>query len=349
MPVVILAGDEDFLLSRRVSELKAELVDPAWVSFNFQRIESPSLPDVIDAAATLPFGPGRRLVLLDRCELFTKKKGKGGSDAEKVSDKTMKLLLEDFDRALAAVAPDTYLIFSCPHNFDSTLKTSKVAEKHAKIEPFSKERFWVGSNNPKLENWCRKEAHNFDATIDDDAVSYLLDSTEADLRQISKELEKAAVFLLPAKHITLETIAKLSPHHSHVFTLLDHWAFGRRKEALESLSELLSRGSGIPIMAMLGTTLSKWVNYKAAADQINSAVPTGPGVKRRELPLGELARKIAAEFGMKPFVVELDLKRTARFTAAQLAETRVRLCQLEYMVKTGQVSDVHALTMFITS
>jgi len=349
VPVVVLAGDEDFLLARRVSELQAELLDPDWVSFNFQRIDAPALPDVIDAAATLPFGPGKRLVLLDRCDLFTKKRGKGGSDSEKLSDKAVKVLLEDFDRALAAVAPDTYVVFACPHNFDSTLKTSKVVEKHARIDAFPKERYFVGSNNPKLETWCRKEAHHFGgATIDDDAISYLLDSTEADLRQISKEIEKAVVYLLPEKHITLETISKLSAFHSHVFSLLDHWAYGRRKEALESLNELLSRGSGIPIMAMLGTTLSKWVNFKATADRFNSALPAGPGVKRREMPFGELARKISAEFGMKPFVVELDLKRTARFTTTQLADSRVRLCQLEYMVKTGQVSDVHALTMFIT-
>ncbi|MCI0661401.1 MAG: hypothetical protein L0220_10035, partial [Acidobacteria bacterium] len=174
MPVVVLAGDEDFLLSRRVSELKAELVDSAWVSFNFQRIESPALPDVIDAAATLPFGPGKKMVLLDRCELFTKKKGKGGSE-EKVSDKTMKLLLDDFDRALAAVAPDTHLVFACYHNFDSTLKVSKVVEKHAKIEAFPKERFFVGSHNPKLETWCQKEAKHFGVTIDEAAASYLLD------------------------------------------------------------------------------------------------------------------------------------------------------------------------------
>ncbi len=348
MPVLVLAGDEDFLLDRRVNELKAELVDPNWSSFNFQRIASPDLSESCDAAATLPFGPGNRMVLLDRCDLFTKKKGKA-ADVDKISDKALKALLAGFDEALSAVAPQTHLVFACPYNFDSTLRAAKIVEKHAKIETFSKERFSPGSANPKLETWCRKEAHRFAATVDDNAISYLLDSTEADLRQVSVELEKASVYILPGKHITLETITLLSAYHSHVFLLLDAWAFGKQKEALQSLTELLSRTSGIPIIAAISTTLSKWLNLKAAADRAISALPTGPGLSRRALPPAELARKIAGELGLKPYAVEMDLKRAGRFTTAKLADIRSRLCQLEYSVKTGQLSDVQALTIFITS
>lgn len=349
MPVLLLAGDEDFLLSRRVGQLKAELVDPSWLSFNFQRLDVPGIREVVDAAATLPFGPGKRMVLLDRCDLFTKKKSKGGSDSEKLTEKQMKALLDDFERSLAAVAAETYLVFACPYNFDATLRTSKVVEKHAEIEHFQKERFFVGSHNTRLETWCRKEAHRYGATVDDEAIAYLLDSTEADLRQVANEIEKAAIYLMPEKNISLATISQLSPHHSHVFSLLDHWAYGRRQKALESLNELLSRQSGIPIIAALQTTLSKWVNLKAAVDKLNSGLPSGPGLKRREVSLGEASRKVAAEFGLKPFVVEMDLKRTAAFTSAQLAERKVKLTRLEHMVKTGQMSDVHALTIFISS
>lgn len=347
MPVLVLAGEEDFLVSRRVSELKAELVDPAWLSFNFQRLESPDLQEVTDAALSLPFGPGAKMVLIDRCDLFTKKRAKSG-DSDKPADKAMKDLLDRFDQALSAVAPQTHLVFACPHNFDSTLRTAKVVSKHAQIEHFQKERFFAGSHNQTLETWCRKEAKRFGATIEDQAISYLLDSTEADLRQVSREIEKAAIYLLPDKHITLSAVANLSPHHSHVFSLLDHWAYGRRKEALASLEELMSRGSGIPILATLETTLSKWINLKAAVERINAGLPKGPGLQRRELPPADLARKIAGEFGGRPFVVEMDLRRTRSFTAARLAEMRIRLCQLEYMVKTGQISDQHALTIFIT-
>jgi DNA polymerase-3 subunit delta len=353
VPVTVFAGEEDYLVARRVAEAKAKLLDPAWVSFNFTKLDQPDLRSVIDAAAMLPFGPGNKLVLIDRCDLFTKKRGKGSSDSEKLSEKTLKALLDDLDCALNTVAPNTHLVFSCPYNFDSTLRVSKVVEKHARLEHFPKERYFVGSHNPKLETWCSKEAHRWEATIADDAISYLLDSNAenngVDLRQISSEIEKAAIYVLPGKHITLEIISQLSPHQSHVFSLLEHWAMGRRKEALDSLSELLSRQSGIPILAALQTTLGKWLHYKAACEQIIAGLPTGPGIKRRELPVKDLARKLAVQFGVKEYPVEMDLKRIAGFTTADLAARRVRLSQLEYMVKTGQISDQHALTLFIAS
>ena len=356
MPILVLAGEEDFQLSRRVDELKEELLDPAWLAFNLARLDCPDLTAVIDAAATLPFGPGKRLVIFERCDLFTKKRPRAGTDAVKGSDraspqgdKAQRELLEAFDSALSAVAPDTCLLFACPYNFDSTLRTAKIVAKYAQIEDFPREKYFAGSHNPRLETWCQKEARRHGATIDDQAVTFLLDSTEADLRQISMEIEKAATFLLPERHITLAVVSKLSAHHSHVFSLLDSWASGDRHKALSSLEELTSRQSGIPIIATLHSTLTRWIAVKALAARTLAALPSGPGVQRRQLPLHDLARKLAPELNAKPFVVEKDLERTRCFGLEKLVAKQVQLCQLESLVKTGQMPDHHALTLFFTT
>lgn len=350
MPVLILAGDEEFELSRRVDKLKAEIVDPNWASFNFAKLINPDIQEIIDAAATLPFGPGKRMVLIDRCDLFTKKKSKGGdSEKSSMSEKALKQLLEDFEQALSAVASDTYLVFACPYNFDATLRTSKAAGKCAKIETFAKAKYWPGSSNPELETWLRREAHRHNATIDDDAIAYLLESAEANLRQISKEIEKAAIFVLPGKHITLEVVSTLSSHHSHVFSLLDHWANGRRKEAVTSLDELLSRQSGMPILATLHTTLAKWIQLKAMAADLVAALPGGRGIQRRELSINELSERLAAELKLKPGAVKMDLIRAKSLPADRLVKKRIELTRLENLVKTGQMSDHHALTVFLST
>lgn len=352
MPVIVLAGEEDFELSRRVNKLKDELVEPAWAAFNFVRLTSSDLRDVIDAAATLPFGTGKRLILVDRCDLFTKKRSKSGEETEKSSagsEKAVKQLLEDLDQALSNMAPDTYLVFACPHNFDSTLRASKVVSKQATLEEFPREKYWPGSKNPKLITWCGKEAKVHGATIDEAAMDYLLESTEANLRQMSSEIAKAATFALPDKKITLEVVSTVSSHHSHVFALLDQWAHGMQTEALTSLQELLSRESGLPIIRTMHTVLSKWIQLKALAAREESQLPVTPGVKRREIPPKDLARKIAGELRSHPFAVEMDLKRISRLAADTLAAKRVQLCQLEHKVKTGQMPDHHALTIFLTT
>ena len=355
MPVLILAGDEDFELSRRVHTLREKLLDPAWASVNFLRLENPSVQQICDAAAQLPFGPGNKLILIERCDLFTKKRGKSGGDedapsksAKKDAAKDKNAGLEHFEAALDSVAANTYLLFSCPYNFDSTLKTSKSVPKSAGIERFEKERYFVGSKNPKLETWSRKEAKRFGATIDDAAISYLLDGLDAELRSISQEIEKASVFILPKTHITLAAVQELTPFHSHVFVLADKWISGRTAEAYDSLRELLSRQSGMPIIAMLQTMLSKWVHMKILCEKYNLEAPHGTGGKR-ELPLSELVKRVSTQVKSHPMVVENDLKRIARETSASLIKKKLELTRMEHLVKTGQLPEGHALELLIAS
>lgn len=346
MPVIVLAGEEDFLLGRRVAELKEELVDKAWEAFNYVRLINPDLQTITDNLASLPFGSGNKMILIDRCELFTKKKtAKGDSDTDTKSGKHQ---IDDFNNALASVAANTYVVFACPHNFDKNLKTSKTISAHAEIEEFVRQKYYPGSRKGNSETWCRKEAKLNGATIDDEAIYYLVDSTEADLRAISMEINKAATYILPEKHITLDVVRKLSSYHSHVFTLADNWAAGKRQEALLSLDELLSRQSGIPIIAFLHTTVSRWLDTKACADKLISELPGGAGVQRREIPPSELARKISYETKSPDWIIEKDLHRIKALSLDWLVKKRTRLCELENLVKTGQMSDKHALVSFIT-
>jgi DNA polymerase III delta subunit len=127
LPVIVLAGEEEYEIWQRAKALKKELVDPQWESFNFARIDNPDLKEVIDAAATVPFGPGNRMVLFDQCALFTKKRGAKDDDASSGSASKSAKLVDDFAAALKSVPPNTYLVFSCIANFDSSLKTSKAA------------------------------------------------------------------------------------------------------------------------------------------------------------------------------------------------------------------------------
>jgi len=350
LPVLVLAGDEEFELSRKVLDLRDKLLDPSWVAMNYLRLENPPMSEIIEHAAALPFGMGNKLILIDKCELFTKKKSKSSADPEsETTAKGKTSELQRFEDALGFVADTTYLIFACPFNFDKSLKTSKAIAKIAKIEEFQKERYFPGSKSPKLETWCSKEAKRFNATIDDAATQYLLDGLEGDLRQISSEINKAAIAILPATHIKLETVMQLSPHHSHVFALAESWAAGRGQEALKSSRELLSRQSAMPVLATMQTFLSKWVHMKALCERYNAELPSGPGINRRELSLPDLAKRVAAETKLHPFAVEKDLKRLSKVSLQCLIDKRIELTRLEELVKTGGIPEQHALELFLVS
>lgn len=352
MPTLVLAGEEELLISERVAVLKSELLDPAWASFNFTSIENPDLKQVIDAAASVPFGLGNKVILLDRCELFTKKRSKSEDDSgtsKKSSGKTDKLL-DDLEAALVHLAPNTHLIFRCNANFDKTLKVSKVLEKHADIESYPKIKFWSGSTNHDMLNWGRKRAHKFGAVIDDEAIDYLAESNEGNLRMIAMEIEKAATYVYPDKKISLEQVSKLSPHYSNVFALIDHWTASRNIRVMESLEELLSKQqSAIPIFAVLQTTFSKWVNIKTAAERVLSSLPTGRGIQRRELPSAEMAKRLQSDLGMNPWVLKTDLERINKLSLERLVAKKNELTHMEDLVKSGQLKEAHALSLFFAS
>lgn len=352
MPTIILAGEEELLIAERLEVLKENLLDPAWASFNLAKINHPDLKEVIDGAAAVPFGPGNKVIVFDYCDLFTKKKGKSSDDdgaANKSKSKAEKLL-EDLEKALQQLAPNTYLIFCCPHNFDKTLKVSKVFEKHAEIESFEKIKYWPGSTNAEMLNWCRKRAHKFGVVIDDAAIDYLAESTEGNLRMIAKEIEKTAVYILPEKTITLEVISRMSPHFSNVFALLDHWISGNKREVLSSIQELLSKQqSVIPVFAVMQTTLSKWLNVKTATERVLASLPAGRGIQKRELPIGDMAKRLQSEIKMNPWVLKMDLERVYKVELEYLVKKKQELTRLENSVKTGLIPDQHALSIFFST
>jgi DNA polymerase III delta subunit len=357
MPVIILAGEEDFELYRHLDELKSRLLDPAWMSFNYARHDNPPPADVADLASALPFGPGNKVIVLDRIDWFAKKRAGKADDTAAGAKKALKTAAKTAARetvnedalgeALASVHPSTYLIFVSTSNFDSTLRLSKLVAKTAELHEFKREKFFPGSPIPtKLENWCQKEAKHFGATIDSDAISYLVDGLDANLRQISSEIAKAAIFVMPKTHITLAAVKTLSPHHSHIFGLADLWLAGKIPETYNALRELQAKQNNMATVATLQTFIGKWVEIKALCKYHNEKAAFGPGVQRRELPEGDLVKMIAPELKIHPFALQNDMKRLRSVSLEFLEEKRIELTHLENLVKTGQMPDTHALELF---
>ncbi len=354
MPVIVLAGEEEYSLSKRLIELKSTLLAPAWQTVNLVKLNKPNLKLLGEATSTVAFGLGNRIVLVDNCELFTKKRAKTGGDEEGKekpgkSGKTNKTDdLDDLESVLSSVPAGTYLIFACPYNFDSTLKTAKQVIKYAKVEEFPKEKYFPGSRNLKLESFSRQEAKKYNATIDDDAIEYLLNSTEGNMRQLSSEIEKTTLSILPQTKITHKIVSGLCAPQGHIFQFIDLWLSGRNSEALDNLRYLLAQQNAMPILAALQTMLSKWIKLKALYEQYNAS-PDEKKVTSKAPSHSDIIKQIAADLKLMSFSIEKDLRRLQKFTAAQLVDKRLQLTRLEYAIKVGQIPADHALIMFVSS
>lgn len=346
MPVIVLAGEEEFQIARDAKRLKAELVDPAWETFNFARIENPDLKQATDAAATLPFGPGNRMVLFEQCALFTKKRGgKDDGDTTGSAAKSSKLV-DDFESAMGKVAANTYLVFACIANFDANLKVSKAISKHSEMRAFPRIKYYAGSPCRELITFGNAEAHRHKANIEDDAIYYLAESSEVNLRQMASEIEKSAVYILPEKTIRLEHVMMLSPHFSQVFALTEHWAAGDAGKVLSVIQELQSRQmSPHMVVATMQTILSKWIYYKSEYDKVAAVPSGGREVGKREINLRDLANRINPHGA---YMIEKDLRRIKGLPLEILVRKKRELTDLEQKVKTGQMPETHILEVFFT-
>src|SRR6185437_12198146 len=298
---------------------------------------------IIDAAATVPFGPGNKMVLIEECALFTKKRGGKDEDAASAKAKPDKLF-DDLDKALAAIQPNTHLILACIANFDSTLKVSKIFAKHAEIKKFEKIKYYAGAKNGDLISFCQQEAHRCGAFIEDEAAFYLAESSQVEsgrveLRQIAGDIQKAAIYILPEKTIKLDHVIAVSPHFSDVFALMESWATDRKHEVLVSIKELQSRQvSPHMVMAAAQTVLSKWIMYKAEVERVCAAPAGGRDVRRREVPLMQIAQKLAPAPNMV-FMIEKDLQRIRSRSLEYLSGKKRELTNLEYLLKSGQMPE----------
>jgi DNA polymerase III delta subunit len=144
MPVIVLSGEEEFLIANRLSQLKNDLLDPAWSSFNFARLSNPDLTEIIDTCAMVPFGAGNKFIQIDNNNLFCKSKAKSGTSSAKSTSTTEKdKQLKSLESSLEQVADNTYIVFVCLYNFDSSLKISKLVQKRAELESFPKKRYFI--------------------------------------------------------------------------------------------------------------------------------------------------------------------------------------------------------------
>ena len=124
MTVILYWGDDDFAIAKAVSKIQSGAIDPAWVSFNYEKI-SPDREDAaiaaLDAAMTPPFGTGKRLVWLVDTTLM-----------QQCSEQ----LLAELERTLPQVPATTILLLTSKNKPDGRLKSTKLIHKHANVQEF---------------------------------------------------------------------------------------------------------------------------------------------------------------------------------------------------------------------
>jgi DNA polymerase III subunit delta len=183
MSVYLFWGDDAFRLQRAVKTLEDRVLDSAWRSFNYDKIEGGDSSASIDAliqglnqSMTLPFGQGDRLVWLVNPPL-------SGGDSS--------AFLAELERTLPVLPPSSHLLLTYEGKPDGRSKITKFLQHQGVVEEFSLAPPW---KTDVIRNTVQQTAQQLNVPITNAALDLLTEAVGNDTRQLFAELEKLKLY-----------------------------------------------------------------------------------------------------------------------------------------------------------
>jgi DNA polymerase-3 subunit delta len=267
-PVLLIFGEERFLLDDAFDKLISKLIPDEQARFDYEKLDGneTDFSSVVDACLSYPFVSPKRVVVISNFE----------SLAGKPSAKENIHL--GFDKYLDNPQPTTCLILkadiSSLNGISYELKNSRrkvKAEKKLKGLKFPYGKLFEKYNcieYPKFResayhNWVAKRFEMLNRKVEHDVIELLLAQTNSDLREIDQEIRKVVSMVSKEEKIKTEDVAR-SLGTSHIYNVFElQKAVGRRNllHSIEIMQKMLENDRQevliVTILSRFFTTLWK--------------------------------------------------------------------------------------------
>lgn len=255
MPIYLYWGDNDFALNQAVNELRQSILDPNWLSFNYDKI-SPDQPDALiqglNQAMTPPFGMGGRLVWLVDTTV-----------CQNCSDN----VLAELGRTLPAIPPESILLLTTHHRPDKRLKSTKLLQEHAQIREFPLIPPW---KTEELVQQVKSYAQTTGVKLTPLAAELLADAVGNNTRQLANELDKLRLYAgdgtTSLDERAVAALVTTTTHNS--LQLAESILKGDTTKALELIADLINNNEHpLRIVATLVGQFRTWLWVKLMITQ----------------------------------------------------------------------------------
>lgn len=212
-PIVLLFGEEDFLLEEAYHKLITAALGTTDNSFNFDTVDSDSASAeaVVSMASSFPLMSDRRVVSVKNFEKYF-----SGRGSKKTDDKS------PFARYFQSPQPSTLLILRSSaselNGLSSAMSNSKQQDKAKKKLSGLKFPYNILIEKaaclefPKIyerdiPSWLARRMKEKGREISPEAAEFLTAKVGVSLRELNNEIEKVLIFLQNKKKITAEDIS----------------------------------------------------------------------------------------------------------------------------------------------
>jgi DNA polymerase-3 subunit delta len=300
--ISLLIGNDTYAIEREVENFKTQ-AHPLWRDFNIHRFDASSLDAALSAAASVPFGGGNKLIVVENC------------DFKQFGEMGLELL-----QILPQLPGTTHLVFTAAV-IDKRLKVVKHLLLFGKLKEFTLLPPW---RTDLIESAIATTAKQMNLSIARDAVSYLAVAIGNDSARMVCELEKLAIYT-DGERITKEAAKALVPATTaSSFQLAEALLRGQSLVVIKILDELLSRAEfPLAIIATVQTQFRTWLWVKATISSLHRSD-------------SEIASMCGISNPKRLYFIKQEVKQVS---ANCLSRVLSILFDLEIALKTGDKPD----------
>lgn len=307
----IYQGIDAFLVESAVENLVKSLdVDP----FNILTydLEEHTIDQLLQEITTISFFSDRKIIKVKTPWFFYE-----SSNEEGIND-----LIKYFKNP----NEDTFVIFYLTKALDTSIQISKEAKKYCRIEQIK------DMDKKDYEPFVKKVLNTHGFMIDDLAVKELIERTNYDIVLLNNEMDKLKLYKDEEKNITLNDIKALVPRNleENIFELTNALLAKNKKRIMEVYSDLLEKNEDpIRIISQVSQKVKETIHTKMLIDK------------------GFNQDKIAEYFNVKPGRAYYMVKNASSLKGKDLERYFLRLTDLDYQIKSGQIDKKIGLELFL--
>lgn len=313
--IYLLYGDDDFTIGETLAGLKEGVGPEDLRDVNISELDGANVTlDLLKATAgSVPFLAEKRLVIVRGLLSKFERRGRGqsGESARPSADEWAAL-----DQSLPLLPPTTDLVF-----VDGKLVPSnpllKVVRPHAEVRTFSLPR------PNELRDWIRRRAGSLAIQIEPRAVDTLAETIGNDLRVVSNELEKLALYRSgeTVRHEDVEEMVSYTGD-ANIFAAVDAMLEGRPGVAIRLVHKLLTAGSPAQYLLVM---MARQVRLLLLAKEIKAA----------QVPAAEHGTRL----GLSGYPLRKTMQQESRFSHDRLVEIHGKLLEADLATKTLPVDE----------
>ena len=304
MGVYFFYGDEDYLIDKELKKFKEKL-DENFSGMNYKVYDELSYPDFISVIRTGGMMFGNTMIVINCLEMLS----------ENYDDNQ----INEISECLKNNSKTVDIFFVAKYSTNDKKQKPDTRRKIFKIlSQFNKCEF------PKIPTYKTTElakiivdmAKSKGITLENEAITVLIENLGNNLRGFDIELDKLQLFAYPQTNVNAKMINEITIGTQDLFKLADYITEGEKENALIELRKLLSKKHPLELLAPIQTILKKRIYLKLNSKTMN---------------FQQLGQKIK----MHEYVVKKTLNAMKNVKTAELVHLRENLARAEYRIKSG--------------